>query len=375
MVVMQPTVGSTNLVAVYRIFSTMLGCFTAMFFYMMFPANIYILPLLTWLFSIPNFWLILHNKHGKFGQFTLLAYNLVMLNKYNDREANNIEVWRLAIQRCVAILVGVILGLIATCYVWPYEARVELRKGLSDFLLQLAWIYQKLIALHSSPSNENDNNYHHNKSMIYTCKDGNEEEEFTEQKSWTAYKFMELELGLQRSLIDLQTLLAQTPNEPRLKGAFPVSTYSDMLSSCQNIVDKFMSMRTVMFKEEWSIYVQQTFSVTANKERREMVGNVLLYFYLLASALRLKTPLPPYLPPAHMAWQALIQRLRQDTTILLSKKNLQHNHHHPSVTTTTAASFIEQDQLHVFYFAYMLMMEDIIRELDRVINIYTYKKK
>ncbi|CAO3625347.1 unnamed protein product [Cunninghamella blakesleeana] len=369
MVVMQPTVGSTNLVAVYRIFSTMLGCFTAMFFYMMFPANIYVLPLLTWLFSIPNFWLILHNKHGKFGQFTLLAYNLVMLNKYNDRETNNIEVWRIAIQRCVAILVGVILGLIATCYVWPYEARVELRKGLSDFILRLAWIYQKLIALHSSSSNsnKNDNDGYH-QAMIYTYKDDHQDdqgEESTEQTSWTAYKFMELELGLQRSLIDLQTLLAQTPNEPRLKGAFPVSTYSDMLSSCQNIVDKFTSMRTVMMKEEWSIYVQQTFSVTANKERREMVGNVLLYFYLLASALRLKTPLPPYLPPAHTALQTLNQKLRQDTnSLLLSKKNLQHQH--PSVTTTTAASYIEQDQLHIFYFAYMLMMEDIIRELDRL---------
>ncbi|KAI9306638.1 Fusaric acid resistance protein-like-domain-containing protein [Cunninghamella echinulata] len=349
MVVMQPTVGSTNLVAVYRIFSTMLGCFTAMFFYMMFPANIYVLPILTWLFSIPNFWLILHNKHGKFGQFTLLAYNLVMLNKYNDRDTNNIEVWRMAIVRCVAILVGVILGLIATAYVWPYEARVELRKGLSDFILRLAWLYQKLISLHSST---NDANHIDTKSTTTYKK---YEDGSIEQKSWSAYQFMELELGLQRTLIDLQTLLAHTPNEPRLKGAFPVSTYSDMLSSCQNIVDKFMSMRTVMFKEEWSIYIQQTFSVTANKERREMVGNVLLYFYLLASALRLKTPLPPYLPPAHMAWKSLIQQLRQDTVTLLSKKN---NANHPSL--------VEKDQLYLFYFAYMLMMEDIIRELDRL---------
>ena len=143
MVVMTPTVGGTNLVAIYRIFSTILGCSTAMIFCLLFPGNMYILPLLTWLFSIPNFWIILNHKHGKFGQFTLLAFNLVMLNKYNDRDINAIDVRLLATQRSVAILVGVVVGLVATAYVWPYEARVELRKGLSDFLLQLAWALSK----------------------------------------------------------------------------------------------------------------------------------------------------------------------------------------------------------------------------------------
>ncbi|KAI8096622.1 Fusaric acid resistance protein-like-domain-containing protein [Halteromyces radiatus] len=355
MVVMTPTVGGTNLVAVYRIFSTMLGCFSAMFFYMIFPANMYALAILTWLFSIPNFWLILHHKHGKFGQFTLLAYNLVMLNKYNDRETNNVEVWLLAIQRCVAILVGVIVGLIATAYVWPYEARVELRKGLSDFLLRLSWLYQKLVSLYSSSSSSSSLAYQH--TNVVDNNDHKGDESF--EKSRLAYGFMELELGLQRTLIDLQALLVQTPNEPRLKGAFPVATYRDILSSCQNIVDKFMSIRTVKLKEVWMVDVQRTFVNPASGENREMVGNVLLYFYLLASALRLKTPLPPYLPPARMAWQVLIQRLRRDTSSFDSMMTIGNNQK-------------EKDQAYMIYFAYVIMMEDIIRELDKVMNPFKY---
>src|ERR1700710_1019881 len=105
MVVMTPTVGGTNLVAIYRIFSTMLGCYVAFIFYTLFPANIYVLPFLTWLFSIPNFWIILNHKHGKFGQFTLLAYNLVMLNKYNYRDDESVEVGMLALQRFGAVAV------------------------------------------------------------------------------------------------------------------------------------------------------------------------------------------------------------------------------------------------------------------------------
>lgn len=37
-----------------------------------------------------------------------------------------------------------------------------------------------------------------------------------------------------------------------------------------------------------------------------MVGNIILYFSTLASAFRLKAPLPPYLPPAEKARQQLV---------------------------------------------------------------------
>ncbi|ORX62680.1 hypothetical protein DM01DRAFT_1365117 [Hesseltinella vesiculosa] len=344
MVVMTPTVGGTNLVAVYRIFSTILGCYSAVALYLLFPGNMYVLPLVTWLFSIPNFWLILNHKHGKFGQFTLLAYNLVMLNKYNDRVTDRIEVWELAFQRCVSILVGVVFGLVVTAYVWPYEARVELRKGLSDMLLRLAWLYQKLVAVYSErpvdkpfhPAGENDPN---DQRQLFLTPDI--------QRKLLRRTFLRHELALQRDLLQLQELLTQTPNEPRLKGQFPIATYRLMLDSCQNIVDKFLSMRMLILRDEWFDDVQSNFILPAAHERREMVGNVLLYFYLLASALHLKTPLPPYFPPAKQAWKRLLAQLR----------DIQAYKHQVAM---------EKDHVYIFYFAYVTMMEDIIRELDKL---------
>ncbi|KAL9547369.1 hypothetical protein MBANPS3_006191 [Mucor bainieri] len=354
MVVMTPTVGGTNLVAIYRIFSTILGCYVAMAFYMLFPANMYVLPVLTWLFSIPNFYLILNHKHGKFGQFTLLAYNLVMLNKYNDRETNEIQVWVLATQRCFAILVGVVFGLIVTAYIWPYEARVELRKGLSDFLLRLAWLYQKLVSIYADYPVKNrgsgaQQQQERSVSLMEVAPDASEAQilTFEAQRRLATQSFMDLELGLQRALLDLQALLSQTPNEPRLKGPFPVDTYRSMLTSCQNIVDRFLSMRTVMLKDAWYDEVQHDFMTPVAHERKEMVGNVLLYFYLLASALRLKTPMPPYFPPARKAWKSLLDQLCE-MPIAKSKK------------------LLEKDNVYVFYYAYVTLMEDIIRELDKL---------
>lgn len=355
MVVMTPTVGGTNLVAIYRIFSTILGCYTAMIFYMLFPGNMYVLSILTWLFSIPNFWMILHNKHGKFGQFTLLAYNLVMLNKFNDKETNNIEVWELATQRLFAIIIGVIFGLVATAYVWPYEARVELRKGLSDFLLRLAWLYQKLVSIYADYPIKSRGNpdapvpVPHIVNLMEMGPNASETQilTFEAQRRLATQSFMDLELGLQRALLDLQSLLSQTPNEPRLKGPFPIDTYRNMLLSCQNIVDRFLSMRTVMLKDAWYNEVQHDFMTPVAQERREMVGNVLLYFYLLASALRLKTPMPPFLPQARKAWKSLLEQLCEMP--LAKSKRL-----------------LEKDNAYVFYYAYVTLMEDIIRELDKV---------
>ncbi|KAG2175599.1 hypothetical protein INT43_001246 [Umbelopsis isabellina] len=349
MVVMTPTVGGTNLVAVYRIFSTLLGCYVAYAFYTLFPANIYALPVLTWLFSIPNFWIILNHKHGKFGQFTLLAYNLVMLNKYNYRDDDSVEVSTLALHRFFAVAVGVVFGLFMTAYIWPYEARTELRKGLSDFLLNVSLLYQKLISMYSDTPGQTPYGFSHLDTQI------SETQLVTiqQQKQAATKTFMDLELNLQRMLIGLQDLLAQTPNEPRLKGPFPISTYSAMLGSCQNILDKLLAMRIVILKDEWFSLVRRDFIYPVNPERKEMVGNILLYIYLLASALRLKTPLPPYMPPARQAWEKLLLCLRQL----------------PAVKTRKLG---EPDEAYIFYFAYVVMMEDVIREMDKVWNFESF---
>ena len=80
-----------------------------------------------------------------------------------------------------------------------------------------------------------------------------------------------------------------------------------------------------------------------------MVGNVLLYFYTIASALRLKTPLPPYLPPANNARMRLIQKIRQ-----------------LPVVQNKVVMTEENDERYIFYYAYALVMEDVIRELERL---------
>lgn len=56
--------------------------------------------------------------------------------------------------------------------------------------------------------------------------------------------------------------------------------------------------------------MRREFILPVNKERREMVGNIILYFSTLSSTFRLKAPLPPYLPPAALSQEQLVNRHR-----------------------------------------------------------------
>jgi hypothetical protein len=61
--------------------------------------------------------------------------------------------------------------------------------------------------------------------------------------------------------------------------------------------------------------VRRDFIVPVNKERKEMVGNVILFFSVLSSAFILKKPLPPYLPPAEACRQRLVDALKELTIV------------------------------------------------------------
>ncbi|KAI8340479.1 Fusaric acid resistance protein-like-domain-containing protein [Chlamydoabsidia padenii] len=321
--VMTPTVGGTNFIAVLQLGATVFGVVIGSLVYRFFSDyHVIVFIVLTWLLSLPCFWMVLHEpKYGKFGQFTLLAYTLVILYKYNHPD---VDVYELAYQRCVSVCLGVIIGLVVTTYMWPYEARKEVRYGLSDLLLKFSWQYYLL----------NGNNNNNNKAMNNTMMMSVAMEDETTL------------LDLQQHLYNLSTLLNHTPNEPRLKGRFPVKTYQVMLQSCQSILDNLVMMRMVTNHQmkDKNQHIHETWV--------DMVGNVVLYFYVLASALQLKTPLPPYLPPADMARKQLMARLQSSAT---------------ATTTTTDTTIAHlHDASYMAYYAYVILMETMLYDMDQL---------
>ncbi|KAI8881158.1 hypothetical protein K501DRAFT_189586 [Backusella circina FSU 941] len=362
--VMTPTVGGTNIVALLRVMATILGSIVAVLFYQFIPHNGNLLLIFSSLFSIPCFWMILNHKHGRFGFFSLLSFNLIVPYMYNHRsEPEQIDLFELAFMRCAAVSAAVLIGLFVTVYIWPFEARKEMRKGMSDLLIQFSWLYKQLVSEYSESTPAEDNTSYsqlvkkaieQSNRAITSAEELNALAKRNEER---ALQFQQVELQLQVNIVELQGLLVHAPNEPRLKGAFPVKTYETMLTSCQNILDKFLSIRIVILKDVWATQVRRDLMLPASQELMEMAGSVLLYFYLLASALQLKTPLPPYLPPAEKAREQLMAKLQQLPTMAHVKKVSSMN---------INEEWIVNDECYMVYYAYVIMMESIIIELEQL---------
>lgn len=327
--------------------------------YKLFPDNNVVLPLFGALFSIPCFWYIVGKPQlASSGRFVLLTYNLTALYSYNLRKTD-VEVEQIAYQRTVSVLVGVLWATVLNQLVWPFEARRQLALGVSDVLFKLAWLYQRLVLSYSrDPSqlrsrrvDRQDVGEGEEDDSFDQVDEDDEDEEVDEEAALLGTfasrhgdEFQAIELHLQVSLIKLEGLLAQTKHEPRLKGPFPVATYRSMLSCCQNILDKLHSMRCVTTRQDWYQHVRRDFVIPVNAERREMVGNVLLYFYTLGSAFHLKSPVPPYFPPAGQCRARLLERIRELPVV---KRRA-----------------VRGSSAYLLFYSYALAMKDVIDQLD-----------
>uniref|UniRef100_V5ER14 Uncharacterized protein n=2 Tax=Kalmanozyma brasiliensis (strain GHG001) TaxID=1365824 RepID=V5ER14_KALBG len=357
MVVLSPTVGQSNHMSLHRIMGTILGACAAIGVYKLFPDNGVVLPIFGVLFSIPCFRYIVGKPQlASSGRFVLLTYNLTALYSYNLRKTE-VEVEQIAYQRTVSVIVGVLWATILNQLVWPFEARRQLALGVSDVLFKLAWLYQRLVLSYSrDPSQkrsrhrgpgEDGEDEDADDSFEQHGVDGQNDEETALLGTFATQhgdEFQAIELHLQVSIIKLEGLLAQTKHEPRLKGPFPVATYRSMLSCCQNILDKLHSMRCVTTRQDWYRHVRRDFVIPVNAERREMVGNVLLYFYTLGSAFHLKNPVPPYFPPAGQCRLRLLDRIRELPVV---KRRA-----------------VRGSSAYLLFYSYALAMKDVIDQLD-----------
>ncbi|GAA6057794.1 hypothetical protein JCM3770_001043 [Rhodotorula araucariae] len=341
MVIVAPALGATNFLAAGRLLGTALGAVTAIACYESFPENPYVLPVLGAIFSAPCFYVaITRPQYAPASRFVLLTFNLTCLYCFNRREVD-LHAPSVAFHRFIAVTVGVLWGLLINSYIWPFEARRELRRGLSEFFLNTSYLYERIVRTYSyadAPTSRQGT--------------GNNGDGPVDEHSRllppppTIEDFVAMEIELQLTLIRVSGLLASTKHEPRLKGPFPVSEYRTVLASCQAILDSLTAVVRMTQREAWLAVIRRDFVLPVNRERREMVGNIVLYFSLLSAAVMLKTPMPAYLPPAAEARERLVAKLR-DLEVVRRR-------------------LVRGGSESLLYYGYTCSMKDVILQLNEV---------
>ncbi|BGP22947.1 hypothetical protein JCM10295v2_001838 [Rhodotorula toruloides] len=332
MVIAVPSLGQTNFLAFGRVAGTAFGAAVALAFWTAFPENAIVLPVLCALFSIPCFYVAISRPHlAATSRFVLLTFNLTCLYAFNLRKID-VPIGSLAFHRSAAVIFGVAWGLIVNSYVWPFEARRELRRGLSEFFVNISHFYERIVRTYSSAGGPADGVTFLGEASPLLQK---EAEDLFSSMAWSSNFNLHLFVS---------ALLSATRHEPRIKGPFPVAPYRDVLAACQSMLDSLTAIVRMTQREAWLKVVRRDFVIPVNEQRREMVGSVILYLSLLSSALSAKTPLPPYLPPAKQARERLVTKLRDLEVV---KRRL-----------------VRGGSESLLYYAYTTSMQDVIAQLD-----------
>lgn len=207
-----------------------------------------------------------------------MSYNLTALYAYSishgvvddDDDEGGLRpiITLIALHRIVSVTAGCVWGGLINTYIWPIKARVELREKLSMLWLKLGWKWQKdpfILCEHFTTAG-------------LTLKD-------TE-------KALDDNLDLQNELAALQVLLTQSPNEPRLRGRFPIERYSKLLKQTQDVLDATYALNSALHKTRALDAQEVELLSVSRRARRELGDMIFLHFYILASAIRISLPLP-----------------------------------------------------------------------------------
>ena len=153
MLVCSMTIGASNTTGWSRFIGTFIGAAIAVIIWAVCQGNPFALALCGWIVSIPCFYIILAKGKGPFGRFIMLTYNLSCLYAYslsikdgdNDDDEGGVTpiITEIALHRVVAVLAGVLWGMIITRMIWPISARQKFKDGLALLWLRMGLIWKR----------------------------------------------------------------------------------------------------------------------------------------------------------------------------------------------------------------------------------------
>jgi hypothetical protein len=153
MLVCSMTIGASNTTGWSRFIGTFIGAAIAVIIWAVCQGNPFALAFCGWVVSLPCFYIILEKGKGPFGRFIMLTYNLSCLYAYSLSIKDSVDdddeggvtpiITEIALHRVVAVLAGVIWGLIITRMIWPISARQKFKDGLALLWLRMGLIWKR----------------------------------------------------------------------------------------------------------------------------------------------------------------------------------------------------------------------------------------
>ena len=307
MLVCNMTIGASNTTGWSRFIGTFIGAAIAIIFWAVCSGNAIALAFCGWLVSIPCFYIILSLGKGPFGRFIMLTYNLSCLYAYslsikdgeNDDDEGGVTpiITKIALHRVVAVLAGVLWGMIITRIIWPISARQKFKDGLALLWLRMGLIWQR-DPLSTLIEGESPNSYMNLR----------EELALQRYRKFKRHFFGRL---TNRLVLRLDSLRGAASSEFELRGPFPSSQYARIIEATNKMLDAFHAMNVVIQKDLNASEGKAALLKYTADERAQLCARISHLFQVMASSMKLEYPLNDALPSTTNARDRLLAKIFQ----------------------------------------------------------------
>ncbi|KAJ6443330.1 60S ribosomal protein L19 [Purpureocillium lavendulum] len=296
MIVVGMTTGASNTTSTARFIGTLIGAACAVVSWLVSQGNPYLLALFGWLLACWNFYLILVLKNAPLGRISLLAYNVIVLYAYSisqdvdddddDEGGKNPLIFDITWHRVVAVVLGILWGMIICRLLWPISGRLKFKEGLSVLYLQLGLIWKR--------------------GPLGVLLQSNNTQDYLQEEEQTA---------LRRYAFKLESLRNAAKSEFELRGPFPHAAYGRVMHSTKHILDGFYAMRLITQRRLTLSEGERALLAFTADERVRLCQRICHVFQVLASSLMLEYPLTDAIPTIDSTKDRLlgkIYRFRKD---------------------------------------------------------------
>ncbi|ORX94964.1 hypothetical protein K493DRAFT_27351 [Basidiobolus meristosporus CBS 931.73] len=290
MAIMNRSSGVSLSIGFWRLLSALIGAFWGYLAWVTSHGNMYVVMLFTYVFAFPSLAIFMSGHKGSLGTVGLISFVAVLYSMYSSVKVFSMPInestIRVAMNLAANMIYALAVSLVVDMLMWPYMARVELRRHLAKVFHEAGEIFNGIVHLINLGKPE-------------------ESSEFFEYQDRIQAGVMKLQRRIDKAGVLLNLAISERTRIS--EGPYPSADYAEMIYTIQNILDELSCLGNSEVQVPKSLGHEILQSLGTSRE--EIRSIVRLNFYVLSNGFRYSTPIPQFLPSALAARSRFISEL------------------------------------------------------------------
>ncbi|RIA80608.1 hypothetical protein C1645_882065 [Glomus cerebriforme] len=353
LILMSPVIGQSYLSFLIMIVGTTLGSIWAYISLTIWESNPYGLSFFIVLYTIPMVYLMSSPPLIFVSILSRISFATVLLPQFvimKNRIPNADRPIVTAYKNLVITALIIILVFILQVFIYPNLARHELRKRLSNIIVDIIFYYEEFSII--------NNKLLSNNSLTQAQRE--------DELQIIDRELRHVERKIRYALIKIQPLFVFSTAEPRLIAPFPVQKYEIILMHLRHIYDRLSWARlTTVGKKAFSDNVIQNFIIPLQPTRTELQSVSIVLMYLYANVLVSKRPLPRILPKSTVIRDNLLKE-----SIKLIKELAINENDERKRNGNENYSCVLKDSGYIKFYAVSLALRGVSNHIDAIGDVF-----